>query len=203
MGTSNFHYKNASKVFAICMPFEDDETGEYVHPESWEYEEAISSIRESMARSEGNFQSSETGYDNQELRSYPSTVIGEFSNGIQCNGKEIDICLTAVAHSGYYEGACLDWNIQVTVDGCEFDMEDDSESDWLDIIASMESSDDDSNEDTMELSIFKNYAPKWIQETRDAMVTEIERIYAECSGVQLEVVGRFSNGETIYKQVNN
>ncbi len=56
------------------------------------------------------------GEDQHELRSFPSTVLGRLYAEKEYKGFSVGVTLTAVARSGYYEGANLDWNIEYEFD---------------------------------------------------------------------------------------
>lgn len=198
MGTSNFYYKNASKVFAINMsrevPVLDDEGNETdetetQHPEQWECQDTLDYIAEQMEGAEHNF-NRVTGWNNDAPRSFPSTFIGKWWMEKSYAGVPIEVQIIATANSGYYEGACLDYDIKTFVSGNEYD-----EVDPCDL----------SYHGNINNGLAKIIAPKankWIEETKEQLSNDLEKLFAEVCGIVLEKVATFSNGETVYKQVS-
>lgn len=99
MGTNNFHYVNTSMCFAVLMT--DDEGNS---PEQWEWDdvqyEMIELFKETFSHVHRG------GTDNHELRSFPSRCVVQGMCPVTGNW------ITAVLRSGYYDGACWDWDIE-------------------------------------------------------------------------------------------
>jgi hypothetical protein len=107
MATSNFHNVNASHIFAVELQDE------------WEYQDLISNLE-----SEFNTNLDYSDYsksDPNELRSFPSKSVGSFSNSVTIEDDEVEIFVTPVIRSGYYEGVNLDWHVRYYVNGSEDD----------------------------------------------------------------------------------
>ena len=105
MATSNFHNVNATNIFAVQL---EDE---------WEYQDLVSNLE-----SEFNTNLDYSDYsksDPNELRSFPSKSVGSFSNSIEIGEDEVEVYVTPVIRSGYYEGANLDWHVRYYVNGSE------------------------------------------------------------------------------------
>jgi len=105
MATSNFHNVNATNIFAVQL---EDE---------WAYDDLVSNLE-----SEFNNHSDYYAYgksDPDELRSFPSTSIGSFSNSIFIEDDDVEIFVTPVIRSGYYDGVNLDWHVRYYVNGSE------------------------------------------------------------------------------------
>ena len=105
MATSNFHNVNASHIFAVQL---EDE---------WEYQDLVSNLE-----SEFNTNLDYSDYsksDPNELRSFPSKSVGSFSNSIEIGEDEVEVYVTPVIRSGYYEGCNLDWHVRYYVNGSE------------------------------------------------------------------------------------
>ena len=105
MATSNFHNVNASHIFAVQL---EDE---------WEYQDLVSNLE-----SEFNTNLDYSDYsksDPNELRSFPSKSVGSFSNSTIIEDDEVEVYVTPVIRSGYYEGANLDWHVRYYVNGSE------------------------------------------------------------------------------------
>ena len=107
MATSHFHNVNATHIFAVQL--EDD----------WAYDDLIENLE-----SEFSNHSDYSDYgksDPNELRSFPSKSLGSFSNSLTIEDDEVEIYLTPVIRSGYYEGVNLDWHIRLYVNGYDDD----------------------------------------------------------------------------------
>ena len=107
MATSNFHNVNATHIFAVQL---EDE---------WAYEDLVYNLE-----SEFNIHNDYSDYgksDPDELRSFPSRSLGSFSDSLTIGDDEVEIYITSVIRSGYYEGCNLDWHIRLYVNGYEDD----------------------------------------------------------------------------------
>jgi hypothetical protein len=107
MATSNFHNVNASKIFAVEL--END----------FDYEDLVDNLE-----SEFNNHTDFSDYgksDPNELRSYSSKSLGSFSNSVTIGDDEVEIYVTPVIRSGYYEGCNLDWHVSLYVNGYQDD----------------------------------------------------------------------------------
>lgn len=197
MGTSNFYYKNASKVYAICMNDEqpvldddDKETDEMEtrYAESEDYDDTMDYIREKMQEvKEYNFNEL-SGTPNHNSRSFPGSLIGQWSIEKTYAGVSVEVIIIACSRSGYYEGACLDWYIDTYLAGNENDEIDADDLEYYGKVNAGMS------------KIITPKANKWIDTMKDKMADDLEKVFAQCCGIELEVVATFSNGETIYKK---
>ena len=107
MATSNFHNVNASHIFAVQL---EDE---------YDYQDLLDNLE-----SELNNHSDYSDYgksDPDELRSFPSKSLGSFSNSTIIDDDEVEVYVTPVIRSGYYEGCNLDWHVRYYVNGYEDD----------------------------------------------------------------------------------
>lgn len=107
MATSNFHNVNATHIFAVQLQDE------------WDYDDLVGNLE-----SEFNIHNDYSDYgktDSDELRSYPSRSLGSFSDSLTIGEDEVEIYITPVIRSGYYEGCNLDWHIKLYVNGYEDD----------------------------------------------------------------------------------
>jgi len=105
MATSNFHNVNASNIFAVQL---EDE---------YDYQDLVDNLE-----SEFNSHSDYSDYgksDPDELRSFPSKSLGSFSNSLTIGDDEVEVYVTPVIRSGYYEGCNLDWHVRYYVNGYE------------------------------------------------------------------------------------
>ena len=105
MATSNFHNVNASHIFAVQL---EDE---------WEYQDLVSNLESEFSTNLDYSDYSKS--DPNELRSFPSKSVGSFSNSIEIGEDEVEVYVTPVIRSGYYEGCNLDWHVRYYVNGSE------------------------------------------------------------------------------------
>ncbi len=107
MATSNFHNVNATHIFAVQL---EDE---------WAYDDLVGNLESEFDTH--NDYSDYSKSDQHELRSYPSRTLGSFSTGFLIGEDEVEVYVTPVIRSGYYEGCNLDWHIRLYVNGYEDD----------------------------------------------------------------------------------
>jgi len=210
MGASNFCYRNASKVFAIAMDYESEVLDDDLNPtgeletrscELCEYMDEISNIRYAM--SELAEQNTHIEYDYYNWvkpdrdRNYPETYIGSFRMFKILGDIECIFYIHAFSVSGYYEGACLDWRIEIDAMDESIDGDDSDQiacalidrASWSNLPAGL-------------VTIFANKMQRAYDNIiRDELVRSLEKVFEEYS-MPLNVVGRFSNGETIYEKAN-
>lgn len=115
MATNNFHNVNASHIFACSSENE------------WDYEDLKDNLLYEFNNHPDYSDCSKS--DPNELRSFPSTSLGSFSTSLTIGDDEVEIYVTPVIRSGYYEGCNLDWNVRYYVSGYE----DDTHSDSVDV----------------------------------------------------------------------
>lgn len=195
MGASNFYNRNAKNVYAVLMDYEDvvfDEDGneteetQMVQCESWDYDNLTDYVTELMDE-----QTLFKAVDRVEFynnRNYEASGIKSLVSYKSFGDVEVEVLLTAVVRSGYYEGANLDWEINYYA-GSGYD-------DNLNLSYEFESQ----YENQGMAKIQCRNAEKWATKIGEQMIEELERIFTQVSK-PLEVVARFSNGETIYKEV--
>ncbi len=105
MATSNFHNVNATNIFAVQL---EDEFDYDFLVENLESEFCNHSDYSDYGKS-----------DPYELRSFPSKSLGSFSNSLTIGEDEVEVYVTPVIRSGYYEGCNLDWHVRYYVNGYE------------------------------------------------------------------------------------
>lgn len=207
MGTSNFHYKNASRVYAVLMNYEDeilDENGEPTGETETRYPE-IYEVDELKDFIENEIEDLENGVyynwvkDSNELRSFPSSYLGSLRSCKSYGDIDIDVYIHAFIRSGYYEGACLDWTLQVDINGNgEYIDDEDIQYAANDI---MEYASSDMSKGLRTIMAFK--AEKWIRSEADRLSGIMENIFSRNSDVEMRKVATFSNGETIYEKIES
>ena len=197
MGTGNFYYKNASQIFAICMSREVpvlDEEGEetdemeYQSSELDDINDTLSYIADTMEENKSYYFRRLEGWDHDNPRTFDGNFIGSWSIEKQYAGVSIEAIITAKANSGYYEGACLDFNIETFVAGNE---RDEVEEDDLTYYG------------TINKGLAKILAPKanaWLINAKDKLCNDLELLFGNVCEVKLKRVATFNNGETIYEK---
>lgn len=113
MATSNFHNVNASHIYACSLENE------------WEYEDLKDNLMYEF-KNHCDYDGDYSKSDQNECRSFPSNSIGSFSNSLTIEDDEVEMYVTPVIRSGYYEGFNLDWHVRYYVNGYEDDSYSDS-----------------------------------------------------------------------------
>lgn len=199
MATNNFHYENASKCYAVLMSetyTSIDEDGNQVEElasyDAFDYYSLIDEIRHDMMdlrKSIPNLSFYKDGSDRHELRSYPSAIIGTLSKSERFLGVDVEVEITSVIRSGYYDGACLDYCYTFRFDG---------HSDYQDALETYVS---DMHSDA-EIETNKRLAEDFLRHWTDVLSDELEKIFSSYSS-PLTKVATASNGETFYVNANN
>jgi len=193
MGTSNFHNVNAKCIYPVLMDYEvakEDEDGNeldekvFIHSDEFDLEWLIDNLNEKFNALNLNFQEG-SGSDINQLSSYSSKVIGNITKEKTIGGLSVSVCLTSVLRYAYYEGANLDYNIDLEIEGEDLvDLEDqyDFYSEYKGI-----------NKKHAQI------AQNWLETTQNELIDLFENIYAEVSGVKLKCIATASNGEAFYQ----
>ena len=193
MGTSNFHNVNARCIYPVLLNYEinkEDEDGNetdekvLMYCDDFDYECLVENVCEMLKEKNIGFVSS-IGRDIDELRSYPSKVLGTVRKEKTIGGIDVAVELVCVLRSAYYEGANLDYCIYEEVEN----------EDLIDIVDQF----DFYSEFKGISKIHAEIASKWIETTKSELIEAIEDVYSVVSGVKLRKVATFSNGETIYE----
>lgn len=180
MATSNFHNVNASHIFACSLENE------------WDFEDLKDNLLYEFKNLDGF--DSNTKSDPHELRSCPSNSICSISRQHIYKNFSLDVIVTIVARSGYYEGCNLDWHVSYEIDGHSAD-----EDDFFSPIDYVYSNFVDEYAET-EVKGFSLLAEKKAEELKNEIVEEVEKVFGMYSD-KLGVTAQFSNGETIYHKI--
>jgi len=123
MATSNYHSVNASKIFSVS------------NSDLMDLQDTIEAITDDLSAHPDYTHLSKAG--RYELGSYPSHTLGSIRNIVYLNNDEIEVCITAVVRSGYYEGVNFDWYLNITDDeGYEYEVANESVTDATDNLIS-------------------------------------------------------------------
>jgi hypothetical protein len=223
MGTCNFaHPQNASEYFVVganieesyseceCgrhYEYEEEFVGDDVCPECegdvthdtetralevWQWEELKSNLTESLGNLDGFI--AEESRNNR--RSYNSTFLGKLEESKAWGDAEFHVVLKPCITSAYYEGATLDFKIEITTYSDTFDYNDED----IDTIL-----DDGFDEYYIELNRglvtrFRPYAKAWIEKTVERLSEELETVFKSYAEHQLQRQGVMSNGVAVYTE---
>jgi len=177
MATGNFHNVNASAIFAV--PLEND----------FDYEDLVDNLKSELNNDSDYVDYGKT--DNNELRSFPSRTLGSIRKYHQYKDFYVEVCVTPVIRSGYYEGVNLDWNVDYLING---DASYDSPSFYIDDIAHY------GNLPKSKASVYASLAAKKAEKITNQIVEQLESLYNDYSE-KYGVTAVFSNGETIYHKL--
>ena len=177
MATSNFHNVNASAIFAV--PLEND----------FDYEDLVDNLKSELGNDSDYVDYGKT--DHNECRSFPSRTLGSIRKYHQYKDFYVEVCVTPVIRSGYYEGVNLDWNVDYLING---DASYDSPDFYINDIAHY------GNLPKSKATTYAKLAEKKAEKLKNEIVEKLESIYSDYS-MKLGVTARFSNGETIYHKV--
>lgn len=172
MGTRNFYIKNASRTFSFGMNYQDED-GNTVYPDEWEYNDTRSNIYYELEKV-----CEEKGYYIEEDNSWlgdDSRVICEISKSHpKYDILGISISIICLSRIGYYEGAVMDWQIGVINIGHSSG---DSMYELQDLISDIEI---EYAEDQRGLAkIHAKHILKWLEKSKDELVDVIEKVYEQ------------------------
>jgi hypothetical protein len=175
MATSNFHNVNASAIFAVPLEHEFD------------YEDLVCNLESELSNNPDYVDYGKT--DKNELRSFPSRTLGSIRKYHQYKDFYVEVCVTPVIRSGYYSGVNLDWNVDYTINGDIYDID--------------ELENGIGYNTALPISKIKAYsllAEKKAEKLKNEIVEKVESIFSDYSD-RYGVTAVFSNGETIYHKL--
>ena len=171
---------------------------EYRSVESWEIDDWKSYFRECLENVGGTYDE-EVVHD----RNRPVQYLGYFQQSKFYGEEEFTVRLRMYYHVGYYEGANLDYDIEID---CGFGWEKVDEELWNgskvtieDIVTNIFKYSDDLPAGMQKIQS-KN-AMKWIEKVKAETSEKIENLFSEVCDNKLELIGTASNGESFYKEV--
>lgn len=173
----------------------EDIQEEYVQPEDFEYDDLISNLGYEIERLGGKKENEHLGD-----RNYPISSIGVFEESKWYGDLEVTVKVTATIQSAYYEGATLDWMVEIECDretwkhstGSYYDEDLDDIMDMLfdpyytDLNAGL-------------CKIMQPKAVSWAEQTISEIEDKLEKLYEDWSSHKLHCKGVFSNGEAVYE----
>jgi len=175
MATSNFHNENASAIFAV--PLENE----------YDYEDLVCNLESELSNNPDYVDYGKT--DKHELRSFPSRTLGSIRKYHQYKDFYVEVCVTPVIRSGYYSGVNLDWNVDYTINGDIYDI--DELENGIGYNTALPIS---------KIKVYSSLAEKKAEKIKNQIVEELEALYNNYSD-RYGVTAVFSNGETLYHKL--
>jgi hypothetical protein len=175
---------------------EDTET---TAPDEFEYQDLKDNIGNSIAEIGGDVL--DESFDND--RNYHRQSVGKLQEDKYYGDIEVNIRLTAVIQSAYYEGATLDYIIEID-NGESWEEVDDQDtvSDIIDDLFQVEYNDYNYSDMSKGLRVIQSKnAVKWVEQQLPILSNKLEEIFKVYSSHKLQCNGVFSNGEAIYSEV--
>jgi hypothetical protein len=198
----HYEWQHTLEELKECDLCEEDLQGEdiqeeYVQPEDFECQDLIDNLGYEIKNLGGTKENEYLGD-----RNYPIQSIGVFKESKMYGDLEVTVKITATIQSAYYEGATLDWLVEI-----------EERETWK---HSTGSSYDEDLDDIMDM-IFDPYytdfnaglckimqpkAVDWAEQTISDIGEKLEKLYEDWSSHKLHCKGVFSNGEAIYETAN-
>ena len=182
-----------SKCGSDAIEFNEDERS----IEDWEVEDFKSYFKEQLEKIGGTYDE-ELAND----RNRPARYLGYFQQSKFYGDEEFTVRLRIYYQHGYYEGANLDYDIEI-----------DAGYGWEEVDEELYNGNKVTIEDIVTISLKNSDLPKgmqkiqskniikWIEKYIKETSEKIEKLFSEVCDNRLELVGTFSNGESIYKEV--
>lgn len=167
------------------------------YPNEWEADDLIENLGYEIKALGGTKENEYLGD-----RSYPIQSVGVFRESKMYGDVEVMVKVTATIQSAYYEGATLDWIVEIegyndTYKHSTGSYYDESLDDIMDMIFDPYYTD-------LNAGLCKIMQPKavdWAEQTITDLSEKIEAIFEIYQEHKLECQGVFSNGEAIYREV--
>lgn len=166
-------------------------------PESWECDDFISNMGYEIKRIGGRAEN-----ESFQDRNYNRQTLGILESTKSYGDVELGVKITAVLQSAYYEGATLDYIIQIEANGETFDYSTGSYYD-TDLDSVLESVFEPEYSE-MNAGLCKMLQPKaqnWLESEIETLATKLEELYEDWAQHKLGCTAVFSNGEAIYHSV--
>lgn len=205
-GERHYDYDYSEESFKNLTCCEDatlEEKSEYVSPDIFECEDLIYDIRETAQEEIKDLKEfwyrEESGSDND--RNYPATDLFSFNTSKMFGDIEVEVRIVGQIVGAYYEGASLDFRLEIYNGGEWSEVSNGyytiTERDILDDLFAPKYEHYNSDMNKGMRKIQMEYATKWAEKKATELEELIEEVFTKVS-MPLNVVARFSNGETIY-----
>ena len=156
MATSNFHNENASAIFAVQLEHEFD------------YDDLVDNLKSELNNDPDYVDFGKA--DKNELRSFPSRTLGSIRKYVQYKDFYVEVCVTPVIRSGYYDGVNLDWNVDYLING---DAQYDNTDFYIDDIAQYGSM------SKSKATKYAKLAEKKAEKVKNQRVEKVESIFSD------------------------
>ena len=189
-----------------CGSTDIEHNTEYRSAEDFEYDDLIYYLKEKAEEKVKDLKNvwyrEESGSDN--ARQYTATDLFSFNTSKSYGDIEVEIRITGQIVGAYYEGASLDYRLEIYGGGDWAEVESGryttTEADILDDLFAPQYEHYNSDMNKGMRKIQMGYATKWAEKESERLKELIEEVFTEVS-MPLNVVGTFSNGETVYSKV--
>jgi len=191
MSTNNFLLKNADHYYAICMGNYEDQLDFEM-----DFDGTIYNLMEELKSAGVKTYDCEIKPRNGN-RNFPEKYILTAEQEFPFMGFLYEIQVHIIARGGYYQGAILDWELDLSCDvaSCE------------DSVESLMDEHDYYFEDIEreKLGLYRMNRKKLrdrLEKEVDTLIDKVESAFEKVS-INLVKVGQFSNGEAVYREVND
>ena len=182
-----------------------EEKTEYISCEQYDYDDFKEYLRETAeekTRETVFSYNEESGSDND--RNYCATDLFSLTTSKSYGDIEVELKITGQIVSAYYEGASLDFRLEIYNGGEWSEVSDGYYKTTVeDILEDLFAIGYDLHNSDMGQGLRKMMLPKavsWAEQETQKMISLIEEIFTQVS-MPLNVVASFSNGETFYAKV--
>lgn len=180
-----------------CESEELEKEDNTVYPESWAYEDLVENLGHEIKSLGGRKES-----EHLDTSRYSISSIGVIEEEKYYGDIDITVKITSTIQSAYYDGATLDWLVEVESRGETWKHStgshyDETLEDIVDMIF-------DPYYSEMNAGLCKIMQPKavnWVEQTISEIEEKLEKLYEDWSKHKLHCKGVFSNGEAIYETV--
>lgn len=200
-GAKHYDWEFDLKDINFCQECEADLTEvetetEYITPDDFEYDDLKSNILHDI-KAIGGYDSNISFND----RNYDRVALGEISRSKVYADVEMEVKITAIVQSAYYEGATLDYLIHVCIEGDDWNYStgsyyDNDMSDILDEVGEIQSY---RGLNAGMVSIIRPKVESFLEATIDTLSEQTDNLLKQYSEHKLNKVGQFSNGEAVYE----
>lgn len=211
MGATNFHYGNASRIYAFGM--NKYVTQEDIEANEWEdlgikegdFSEEITRMDYEDSISNVMYELKSKGYATKLDKYFEKEIgneIGRKTYYFEYCGLELSVTIYAQAYSGYYEGASFDWDAK-----CEMKFRCSDYRIEYDLTGRYALCEDEIlyANPLENIGLSKIHAKRIIKKIYDKLKevsSELEDVFKEFCEHELVCGGVFNNGEAIYHEVN-
>ena len=190
MATGNFYVKNANDVYAFAMEAED----------CFDFDDSLDGIKEAGISKYGFEETSGSDGD----RNYCGDYILDKSFGgknFYNSGLTVNIDITIIARGGYYQGANLDFELEVMNDNYYPYKLGESEDDLIDDMADefVDYCDEVYNYGLRKC--FKKRYKAFLEDYIDEAIEYTNKVLESLCEEEYCLIGTASNGETLYRKV--